>query len=161
MLVKEAPGVYIVHRPHTESSYHCQLADVMVECKWCFWVNGDLCLVDPYCMVQCLTNNVHAALRWRHNGSDSVSNHQPRDCLPNRLFRRRWKKASKLRDTGLCAGNSPGTGEFPTQMASYAENLSIWWRHHGTRKPCAFVRHGKEPTMYFCGAKCSLVVKRT
>ena len=25
---------------------------------------------------------------------------------------------------------SPGTGEFPTQMASYAENVSIWWRHH-------------------------------
>ena len=22
------------------------------------------------------------------------------------------------------------TGEFPTQMASYAENVSIWWRHH-------------------------------
>ena len=24
----------------------------------------------------------------------------------------------------------PGTGEFPAQMASYAENVSIWWRHH-------------------------------
>ena len=23
-----------------------------------------------------------------------------------------------------------GTGEFPTQRASYAENVSIWWRHH-------------------------------
>ena len=21
-------------------------------------------------------------------------------------------------------------GEFPAQMASYAENVSIWWRHH-------------------------------
>ena len=30
----------------------------------------------------------------------------------------------------VCAGNSPGTGEFPAQMASYAENVSIWWRHH-------------------------------
>ena len=29
----------------------------------------------------------------------------------------------------LC-GNSPWTGEFPAQMASYAENASIWWRHH-------------------------------
>ena len=27
-------------------------------------------------------------------------------------------------------GNSPGTGEFPAQMASNAENVSIWWRHH-------------------------------
>ena len=41
------------------------------------------------------------------------------------------KKTSKLRVTGLCAGNSSGTGEFPAQMASNAENASIWWRHHG------------------------------
>ena len=70
------------------------------------------------------------SLHWHHNGRDSVSNRQPRDCLLNRLFRRRSKKTSKLRVTGLCAGNSPGTGEFPAQMASNAENVSIWWRHH-------------------------------
>ena len=70
------------------------------------------------------------SLRWRHNGRDSVSNHQPHDCLLKRLFRRRSKKISKLRATGLCAGNSPGTGEFPAQMASNAENISIWWRHY-------------------------------
>ena len=29
------------------------------------------------------------SLWWRHNERDSVSNHQPNDCLPNRLFRRR------------------------------------------------------------------------
>ena len=40
------------------------------------------------------------------------------------------KKKSKLRVTGLCAGNSPGTGEFPAEMASNAENVSIWWRQH-------------------------------
>ena len=70
-------------------------------------------------------------LQWRHNGHDSVSNHQPHDCLLNRLFRRRSKKTLKLRVTGLCAGNSPGTGEFTAQMASNAENVSIWWRHYG------------------------------
>ena len=52
-------------------------------------------------------------LQWRHNGHDSVSNHQPHDCLLNHLFRRISKKTSKLRVTGLRAGNSPGTGEFP------------------------------------------------
>ena len=46
------------------------------------------------------------------------------------LFRRRPKKTFKLRVTGLWEGNSPGTGEFPSQMASNAENVSIWWRHH-------------------------------
>ena len=59
-----------------------------------------------------------------------VASHQPHDCLPSRLFRRRSKKTSKLRVTGLCAGNSPVTGEFPAQRASNAENVSIWWRHH-------------------------------
>ena len=50
------------------------------------------------------------------------------------------KKPSKLRVTGLCAVNSPGTSEFPAQMASNAENVSIWWRHHGitTLPSCAF-----------------------
>ena len=72
----------------------------------------------------------HYSLQWRHNGRDSVSNHQPQDCWLNRLFRRRSKKTSKLRVTGLCAGNSPWTAEFPAQMASDSENVSIWWRHH-------------------------------
>ena len=45
------------------------------------------------------------------------------------------KKPSKLRAIGLCAGNSPVTGEFPAQMASNAENVSIWWRHHGYALP--------------------------
>ena len=69
--------------------------------------------------------------QWRHNGCDGVSNHQPHHCLLNRLFRRRSKKTSKLHVTGLCAGNSPETGEFPAQMASKVENVFIWWCHHG------------------------------
>ena len=79
------------------------------------------------------TTDVHRSplptLQWRHNGRDGVSNHQTHDCLLNRLFRRRSKKTSKLRVTGLCAGNSPVTGEFRAQRASDAENVSIWWRH--------------------------------
>ena len=69
-------------------------------------------------------------LRWRHNERDGVSNHRRLDCLLNRLFRRTSKKTSKLRDTGLCDGNSPVTSEFPTQRASNKENDSSWWRHH-------------------------------
>ena len=69
-------------------------------------------------------------LQWCHNGLDSILNHQPHDCLLKGLFRHRSKKTSKLCVTGLCAGNSPGTSEFPAQMASNAENVSIWWRYH-------------------------------
>ena len=70
------------------------------------------------------------SLLWRHKGRDGVSNHQPRDCFLNCSFRTRSKKTSKLRVTGLCVGNSQVTGGFPAQMASNAENTSIWWLHH-------------------------------
>ena len=33
----------------------------------------------------------------------------------------------------LC-GEITGTGKFPAQMASYAENVSTWWRHHDLTK---------------------------
>ena len=58
-------------------------------------------------------------------------------CNPpilSRLFRRRSKKISKLSFTGLCEGNWPVTGEFPSQRASYAANVSIWWRNHDVIK---------------------------
>ena len=55
----------------------------------------------------------------------------PHGCLLNRLYKCRSKKTSKLRVTGLCAGNSPGTGEFPTQMASNEENVSYLMSYCG------------------------------
>ena len=89
-------------------------------------------------------------LRWRHNECDSVSNHQPHDCLLNRVFRRRSKKTSKLCVTGLCAGKSPGTGEFPAQMATNAENVSMWWRHHD---PCQ-----RNELLVIACLKCSITI---
>ena len=61
-------------------------------------------------------------LQWRHNGRDSVSNHRCLDCLLNRLFKRRSKKTSKLRVTGLCEVNSSVTGD-PAQRDGDAENV--------------------------------------
>ena len=69
-------------------------------------------------------------LQWRHNERDGFSNHQTHDCLLICLVWRRSKKTSKPRVTGLCAGNSQATDEFPLQMPSDAENVSIWWRRH-------------------------------
>ena len=54
----------------------------------------------------------NTSLLWRHNEHDGISDHQPYDCLPHRLFRRRSKK-TKLHVTGLCVWNSLVTGEFP------------------------------------------------
>ena len=101
------------------------------------------CLIESGCMVKSIKCRDAMAtmsltgswpyvmpLRWRHNEHDGVLNHQPYHCLLNRLFRRRSKKTSKLRVIGLCAGNSTMTGEFPAQMASNAENVSILWSHY-------------------------------
>ena len=68
-----------------------------------------VCSVQPIIKLQICT----VALHWRHNDHDGVSNHQPHGCLLNRLFRRRSKKTSKLRVTGLCVGNSPGPVNSP------------------------------------------------
>ena len=45
------------------------------------------------------------SLQWSLNGRHSVSNHQPHDCLLNRLFKRRSKKTSKFCVTVFCVWN--------------------------------------------------------
>ena len=77
--------------------------------------------VFTYSYPNMLTN---PALRWRHNGRDSVLNHQPQPFIQTQIN-------ENIKALCHCAGNSPATGEFPAQMASNAENVSIWWRHHG------------------------------
>ena len=114
----------------------------------------DCCLIAPN-----QYRNRCSPLHWRHNECDGVSNHQPHDCLLNRLFKAQIKEnikaprhwplwgpitsvsivylticsctyQAKPRVTGLCEGNSSFTGEFPTQRASNAENVSIWCLDH-------------------------------
>ena len=130
---------------------------------FCSWKgSGDLCKGSCAsgwnccydAMIFCNTVFMYGTLplRWRHNGCDSVSNHQPRECLLRRLIRRTSKKTSKLRVTGLCAGNSPETGEFPAQMASNAENISIWWRHHDIDDTwVSRSRNARSAFVTFCG----------
>ena len=85
-------------------------------------------------------------LHWRHNDHGAVSNHQSHGCLLNRLFRRRSKKTSKLRVTGLCAGNSPGPVNsphkgpvtrkmFPFDDVIMFRNQSIIWHGIDPTKP--------------------------
>ena len=97
--------------------------------QWCMQlVTGMSLPISPHVIPH--ENLSIFTLQWCRNGHDSVSNHQPHDCLINHLFRHWSKKTSKLHDTGLCVGNSLMTGEFPAQMASNAENGSNWWRHY-------------------------------
>ena len=71
------------------------------------------------------------ALQRHHNGRDGVSNHQPHDCLLNRLFGRRSKKTSKLRVTGYVWGihrrpvNSPH--KWPVKLKMFPFDDVIMW----------------------------------
>ena len=65
---------------------------------------------------------IYISLQSHHNECDCVSVDWRLGCLLNRLFRRRSKKTSKLRVTGLCEGNPAVT--------SNGENVSIKWRHN-------------------------------
>ena len=98
-----------------------------------YWLSANIISPAVVCWSKICSYRALCTLQWRHNELAGVSIHQPHDCLLNRLFTRRSKKTSKLRVTGLCAGNSPVTGEFPAQRASNTENVSIWWRHHEYR----------------------------
>ena len=77
------------------------------------------------------------SLQWRHNERDGVSNHRRPDCLLNRLHKHRLKNIKAPRHWPLW-GEQPVTGGFPTQRASNAENVSIWWCHHVKLK-CIFM----------------------
>ena len=80
--------------------------------------------------VQILHCLLHMTLQWRHNGRDGVSNHQHHDCLLNRLFRCRSKENIKAPRHWPFSGEFTSDRWIPAQMASNAENVSIWWRHH-------------------------------
>ena len=99
----------------------------------CWWFDAEYLSVSYWhkmCRWMRYVVFIRETLQWRHYGRDGVSNQHHHHCLLNRLFRRGSKKTSKLRVTGLCRGNSPVTGEFPAQMASKAENVSICGRQH-------------------------------
>ena len=66
------------------------------------------CIFRTQYHLNCVASHTTKTLHWRHNDHGGVSNHQPHDCLLNRLFRRRSKKAPNLHVTDLCVGNSSG-----------------------------------------------------
>ena len=66
------------------------------------------------------------SLQWRHHDHDGVSIHQPHGCFIQSFIQTQIKENIKApRHWSLC-------GEFTGDRtrASYAESVSIWWRHH-------------------------------
>ena len=105
--------------------------------------NNTLCIFDV------MYSNIHLVpLQWRHNECDGISNHRRLRCLLNRLFRRRSKKISQHRVTGLCEGKSLGPMNSPhrgpvTQKMSRFDDVIMRWNQRQRRqssewqcKPC-------------------------
>ena len=84
---------------------------IHIECTWkkndLFFAISDIRLTPIFIIFKTLFQWILPthSLQCHHNEHDGVSNHQPLDCLLNRLFRRRSKKTSKLHVTGLREGN--------------------------------------------------------
>ena len=98
-------------------------------CWVCFMITFYVCiyLVVPWVEVTVFIVLLNCITLCRN---ERVSNHR---CLA-------LKKISKLCATSHCEGN-PLTGRFPSQTASNAESVSIWWRHHGRYVPWTLVYH--------------------
>ena len=77
----------------------------------------------PYDLKKSSLGCLPLALQWCHNERVSI--------VCSDVYSGADTK-SKLHVTGLCEGNSPMTVEFPAQRTCNAENVSIWWRHHGS-----------------------------
>ena len=72
----------------------------------------------------------YSPLRWRHNEHDSVSNHQPHDCLFNRIFRHSGTDQGKYQSSASLAFvrgmhrwplNSPHKGPVTRKMFPFVE----------------------------------------
>ena len=77
--------------------------------------------------IQCTPCNTHTALQWRHNGCDGVSNHRRLDYLHNRCSGTDQRRHQNFASLAFGRGIHQW---FPSQRASNAENIAIWWRHH-------------------------------
>ena len=124
----------ILQTPFPKSISEIKIFEFGFNLQVCFWWSND----------HAVSNRSGGALQWRHNEIDCVSNHQHLDCLLNRLLRCTSKKTSKLCFTRLLAfvkgiRRWPVRG-FPSQRASNADNVSIWWCHH-----VAWPQTGDEP----------------
>ena len=73
--------------------------------------------------------------QWRHNERDGISNHYPHDCLLNGLIKAQIKENIKA------PRHWPLWGEFPAQITSNTENVSVQLCHHDIRNIPWFRTH--------------------
>ena len=113
-LIKVGPGDIV----HTEIYFHCRRFYVLLYVFRC----------HCFCMALFLMGS---SLRWRQNGRDSVSNHQPHDCLLNRYSdvnqRKHQSSASLAFVRGIHRGpvNSPHKWPVTRKMFPFDDVIMI------------------------------------
>ena len=93
-----------------------------------------LTIAFVYTNITAVGNSPCHSLQWCHNEGDS--NHQPHDCLLNRLFKARIKENIKTPCHWPLWEKSTGERWIPPTRASNGENVSIWWCHHVVMAAC-------------------------
>ena len=97
-----------------------------VGCWDSFIQTGFLIAITSYVVHVCYAIHVAKMVHYSHVIMSTMASQVTGvSSVLNRLFRRRWKKTSKLCVTGLWEGNPPMTRGFPSQRASNAENVPI------------------------------------
>ena len=68
-------------------------------------------------------------LHWRHNERGGISDHQPHDCLLNRLFKRTWKTHQSSASLAFLRGihRWPLRGKCFHLMTSSWSSPATWW----------------------------------
>ena len=87
--IVSAHGLISQDGMHSYGQFMVQLWPVFVKDQYLSDYNYDILrLNDSFQGSSCsYAHVIMMALRWRHNGRDCVSNHQPHDCLLNLLFK--------------------------------------------------------------------------
>ena len=77
---------------------------------------------------QCHCSNSKGSIQWRHNGHDGVSNHQPHDCLLNRLCADQICSASLAFVRGIHRWpvNSPQKWPVTRKMFPFDDVIMTW-----------------------------------
>ena len=120
--------MHVIHLRHFFFKTWC----IITHCKY---AHDFLC--SPHCRAA-------ISLQWRHNGRDSVSNHQPHECLLNCLFRRRFKKNQSSASLAFVRGihrwpvNSLHKGPVTRKLFPF-HDVIMWTTNYTT----SFRAHGK------------------
>ena len=81
-------------------------------------------------------------LGWRHNEHDGVSNHQPHDCLINRLFKAQTKENQSSASLDFVRGihrwpvNSPHKGAVTRKMLPFDNVIMLYHKTPNHKRVC-------------------------